>query len=75
MTKLMVKVSDKNKKFVLYNHLFTKTEPFSLDELQQELLDEYGLKVDKSFLKYEIEEYLDCGLVMHNFNKYISTMR
>lgn len=75
MTKLMVKVSDKNKKFVLYNHLFTKTEPFSLDELQQELLDEYGLKVDKSFLKYEIEEYLDCGLVMHKFNKYISTMR
>ena len=75
MTKLFIEVSDKNKDFILYNHLFVKKEPFSIEELQQELKDMYGLEVTDSWLRYEIEEYLDSGLVMHKFDKYISTMQ
>lgn len=74
MTKLFIEVSDKNKGFILYNHLFVKKEPFSIEELQQELKNQYGLEVTDSWLRYEIEEYLDSGLVMHKLNKYISTM-
>ena len=75
MTKLFIEVSDKNKGFILYNHLFVKKEPFSIKELQQELKNQYGLEVTNSWLRFEIEEYLDSGLVMHEFDKYISTMQ
>ena len=75
MTKLLIEVSDKNKDFILYNHLFVKKEPFSIEELQQELKNQYGLEVTDSWLRYEIAEYLDSGLVMHRFSKYISTMQ
>ena len=74
MTKLFVKVSDENKGFILYNHLFVKKEPFSIEELQQELKTQYGLEVTKSWLRHEIEEYLDSGLVMHELTKYRSCM-
>ena len=71
MTKLLVKVSDKNKSFVLYNHLFARENKiFTIDEIHQELIDLYSLDVDMSWLRYEIEDYLNCGLVMHHFNKY-----
>lgn len=75
MTKLMVPVNEKNKGFILYNHLFSKTDAFTLEELQAELKDMYGLEMDMSDLRYKIREYLDSGLVVHSFNKYISYMR
>ena len=75
MTKLFIEVSDKNKDFILYNHLFVKKDPFSIEELQQELKDMYGLEVTEAYLRYEIEEYLDSGLVMHELTKYRSCMK
>ena len=75
MTKLMVPVNEKNKDFILYNHLFSKTDEFTLEELQAELKDMYGLEMDMSDLRYKIREYLDSGLVVHSFNKYVSYMR
>ena len=75
MTKLFIEVSDRNKDFILYNHLFVKKEPFSIEELKQELKNQYGLEVTDSWLRYEIKEYLDSGLVMHEFDKYISKMQ
>ena len=75
MTKLFIAVSDKNKGFILYNHLFVKKEPFSIEELKQELKNQYGLEVTDCWLRYEIAEYLDSGLVMHKIDKYISTMQ
>ena len=75
MTKLMVPVNENNKGFILYNHLFSKTDEFTLEELQAELKDMYGLEIDMSDLRYKIREYLDSGLVVHSFNKYVSYMR
>lgn len=75
MTKLFIEVSDKNKDFILYNHLFVKKKPFSIEELKQELKNQYGLEVTDSWLRHEIEEYLDSGLVVHKFDKYISIMQ
>lgn len=75
MTRLFIEVSDKNKDFILYNHLFVKKEPFSIKELQQELKDMYGLEVTETYLIRQIEEYLDKGLVMNRFSKYVSTMQ
>ncbi len=75
MTRLLVKVSEKNREFVLYNHLFVKKDPWTLEEIQKELKDDYGLEVDMNFLRYEIREYLDSGLVMHDLSGYITTMQ
>lgn len=74
MTRLLVEVSDRNKDFILYNHLFQKKEPFTIKELQQELIDNYGLEVTDSWLRCEIKEYLDSGLVVHELTKYRSCM-
>lgn len=75
MTRLFVKVSEKNKGFILYNHLFVKKDPWTLEEIQKELKDDYGLEVDMNFLRNEIKEYLDSGLVMHDLSGYITTMQ
>ena len=74
MTKLLVKINNRNKGFVLYNHLFQKKEPFTIQELQQELLDNYGLEVTDDFLKHSIEEYIDSGLVRRKFQKFVSAI-
>lgn len=75
MTKLRIKVSKDNAPFIIYNHLFVKEEPFTIDELQVELLEQYGLDVDKNFIKSEIKEYLNSGLVVYSLNKYKSCMK
>lgn len=75
MTRLLVKVSEKNKGFILYNHLFVKKDPWTLEEIRKELKDDYGLEVDMNFLRHEIREYLDSGLVMHDLSGYITTMQ
>ena len=75
MNKLRVKVSNENAPFIIYNHLFIKEERFTIDELQVELLEQYGLNVDKNFIKSEIEEYIKSGLVVHSLDKYKSCMR
>lgn len=76
MTRLLVKVSEKNKSFVIYNHLFVKTDSFTIEELQKELSDQYGLNLSISTIKAEIEEYLNSGLVMHDidYGRYKSCM-
>ncbi len=74
MTRVLVKVSDENKGFILYNHLFVKKELFSIEELQQELKTQYGLEVTDSWLRCEIKEYLDSGLVVPELTKYRSCM-
>ena len=74
MTRLLVKVSEKNKSFVIYNHLFVKTDSFTIEELQKELAKQYGLRLDKQTIQYEINEYLDSGLVMHDLHGYVSCM-
>ena len=75
MTKLRIKVSKDTAPFIIYNHLFVKEERFTINELQTELLDQYGLNVDKNFIKSEIDEYLKSGLGMHSLNKYKSCMK
>ena len=75
MTKVRVKVSEDNKSFVIYNHLFNKEDSFSIEELKEELLFYYGLDLDYNTIKYEIEEYINSGLVMHHLTKYKSCMR
>lgn len=74
MTKLLVKINNRNKGFVLYNHLFQKKEPFTIQELQQELLNNYSLEVTDDFLKHSLEEYIDSGLVRRKFQKFISAI-
>ena len=75
MNKLRVKVSNENTPLIIYNHLFVKEERFTIDELQAELLEQYGLDVDKNFIKSEIEEYIKSGLVVHSLDKYKSCMK
>ena len=75
MAKLRIKVSKDTAPFIIYNHLFVKEKRFTIDELQTELLEQYGLDVDKNFIELEIEEYLNSGLVMHSLGKYKSCMR
>lgn len=70
MPKLLIKVSEHNVGFVIYNHLFIKTDRFTIDGLQLELLEQYGLDLDKSIIQHEIDEYLNSGLVMHSLDKY-----
>ena len=74
MTRVLVKVSNRNKGFVLYNHLFQKKDPFTIKELQQELIDNYGLEVTDDFLKHSLEEYMDSGLVRRKFQKFVSAI-
>lgn len=75
MAKLRIKVSKDTAPFIIYNHLFVKEKRFTIDELQAELLEQYGLHVDKNFIELEIEEYLNSGLVMHSLGKYKSCMK
>lgn len=75
MPKLRIKVSKDNAPFIIYNHLFVKEERFTIDELQAELLEQYGLDVDKNFIRSEIEDYLNSGLVVHSLDKYKSCMK
>lgn len=75
MTKLRIKVSKDTAPFIIYNHLFVKEERFTIDELQVELLEQYGLDIDKKFIKSEIEEYIRSGLLMHSLDKYKSCMK
>lgn len=75
MSRLRIKVSKDTAPFIIYNHLFVKEERFTIDELQAELLEQYGLDVDKNFIKSEIEEYLNRGLVVHSLDKYKSCMK
>ncbi len=71
MCQLVVKVSKKNARFVIYNHLYSRrNSSFSLDELRNELKSLYGLDIDSISLKYEIKDYLDSGLVIYDFDKY-----
>lgn len=74
MTRVLVKVSNRNKGFILYNHLFQKKDPFTIKELRQELVDNYGLEVTDDFLKHSLEEYINSGLVRKEFQKFISAM-
>ena len=74
MTRVRVKISNKNKGFVLYNHLFQKKESFTIQELQQQLMDNYGLEVTDDFLKHSLEEYIDSGLVRRKFQKFVSAI-
>ena len=74
MTRVLVKVSNRNKGFVLYNHLFQKKDPFTIKELRQELIDNYGLEVTDDFLKHSLEEYMDSGLVRRKFQKFVSAI-
>lgn len=75
MSKLRINVSKNTAPFIIYNHLFVKEERFTIDELQTELLEQYGLDVDEKFIKSEIEGYLKSGLVIYSLNKYKSCMR
>ena len=71
MCKLKVRVSKRNAKFVIYNHLYSReSRSFSLEELIEELQDYYGLDMDANTLQYEINDYLESGLVIHSFDKY-----
>lgn len=71
MCMLEVKVSKKNAKFIIYNHLYSKgKQSFSIEELRDELKTLYGLEMNSSDLRYELDDYLDSGLVIHNLNKY-----
>ena len=74
MTRVLVKVSNRNKGFVLYNHIFQKKDPFTIKELRQELIDHYGLEVTDDFLKHSLEEYMDSGLVRRKFQKFVSAI-
>ena len=74
MTRVLVKVSNRNKGFVLYNHIFQKKDPFTIKELRQELIDNYGLEVTDDFLKHSLEEYMDSGLVRRKFQKFVSAI-
>jgi len=76
MCQLEVKVSKKNAKFVIYNHLYSRgKKSFSIDELRSEISDLYGLEIDRSMLKNELENYLDSGLVIHDLNKFECCMK
>jgi len=63
MTK--VKVSEDNISFVIYNHLFSRDDSFTIEELKEELLFYYGLDLDYNTIKHEIEELLNSGLVKY----------
>ena len=73
MTQLMVPVSKKNMGFIIYNHLFSKSEPFTLEQLGDELTENYKLFVSPQELEAIIKEYIDTGFVMHYFDRYIVT--
>lgn len=71
MCKLKVRVSNKNAGFVIYNHLYSRgSHSFSIEELVAELQSLYGLDMDADALQYEINDYLESGLVIHSFDKY-----
>lgn len=73
MATLMVPVSTKNMGFIIYNHLFSKPEPFTLEQLGGELVENYKLFVPPHELEAIIKEYIDTGFVMHYFDRYIVT--
>lgn len=70
MCKVIIKDSNQNIEFIIYNHLFSKNiYRFTIDQLVQELR-QYNLDLSQDFVQNEIDFFVKSGLINQNFRYY-----
>lgn len=67
---VIIKQPQKNKEFILYNHLYArKNKTFTVNELAKEL-QQYHVRMTKKAIQHEINEMASNGLVIHEVGAY-----
>ena len=70
MCKVIVKDSNKNVDFIIYNHLFSRNNyKFTVNELVNEL-KLYNLELSTEYVQKEIDDFIKSGLVNQSFRSY-----
>ena len=70
MSKVIVKDSNKNVDFIIYNHLFSRNNyKFTVNELVNEL-KQYNLELSTEYVQKEIDDFIKSGLVNQRFRSY-----
>lgn len=70
MCKVVVKNSEQNIDFIIYNHLFSKDSyKFTVNQLVDEL-HQYNLDLSPQFVQEEINTFVKSGLISQNFRSY-----
>lgn len=70
MSMSIVKDPSSNIKLILYNHIFAKTNEFSVNQLCEEV-KQYHIDVSESAMRKYLSQLIDDGLIMHTVNGYI----
>lgn len=59
--------------FILYNLIFSKSgHTFTLPGLMEEIKVKYGVDVDREFVQWKVNEYIQKGLVYRKTSCYAS---
>lgn len=68
MCKVIVKDSERNVEFIIYNHLFSKDTSyrFTVTQLVTEL-KQYELELSSEYVEEEVNTFIKSGLVNQNF--------
>ena len=71
MCKVLVKDSNKNVDFIIYNHLFSQdpSYTFTVEQLVLEL-HRYKLDISTEYVKKEIDSFIKSGLINQKFRCY-----
>lgn len=71
MCKVLVKDSNKNVDFIIYNHLFSQdpSYTFTVEQLVLEL-QRYKLDISTEYVKKEIDSFIKSGLINQKFRCY-----
>ncbi len=71
MCKVLVKDSNKNVDFIIYNHLFSQdpSYTFTVEQLVLELR-RYKLDISTEYVKKEVNSFVKSGLINQKFRCY-----
>lgn len=71
MCKVLVKDSNKNVDFIIYNHLFSQDSSytFTVEQLFGEL-QKYNLGITIEYVKEEVDNFIKSGLINQKFRCY-----
>lgn len=70
MCRVIINDSKRDAEFIIYNHLFSRTNyKFTISQLAAEL-QEYNLDLSLEYVQAEIDSFVEAGLVNQNFRAY-----
>ena len=74
MCRVIVKEPEKNTMFIVYNHLYSRKETsFTLNDLMEELNQQYNLNIAEPTLRNEIANMIRNGIVTRGVSCYKRT--